>query len=220
MGYAGFDCSSYPGDQTMQALQSGTNFSFVGFYLAPAPCHPDTSWMAKREFLAGLGFGLSPVYVGQQQPGASPCKACNLTAAQGQQDGNQAAQLMGSAGFPPNSVVYLDCEQGGAASSAVLSYVGAWVDAVTESSYTAGVYCSHTTAASLLAIRPDVSLWSWNIKSPAAGPDFPTDAPAGCGVPQATVWQYFQNTSITCQGVSGLNVDLDCASVADPSQPS
>jgi hypothetical protein len=222
MAFAGFDCSSYPGDHTMQSLKSDTNLCFVGFYLAPAPCHPDDGWMSKRTFLTGLGWGLVPVYVGQQEAGASPCQACNLTSAQGGLDGKQAAGLMASAGFPQNSVVYVDCEQGGPASHGVLAYVGAWVDAVAANAYTPGIYCSHTTAASLLAIRPNVRVWAWKITSSAPGPTFPTNAPDGSGVSQATVWQYCQNATVTFPAAPTpitLNVDLNCAAASDPSQP-
>ena len=37
MPFAGFDCLAYPGDDMMEWLKANTNFSFVGFYLAPAP---------------------------------------------------------------------------------------------------------------------------------------------------------------------------------------
>jgi len=78
----GFDVSAYPGDTTMKNfIGNGAPFSFAGFYLAPAPCHFDTSWMTKRPFLAGLGYGFLPIYVGQQLSG-SGCKSNNLTAAQ------------------------------------------------------------------------------------------------------------------------------------------
>jgi hypothetical protein len=170
MAFAGFDSLAYPGDTMMQWLKSNTNFSFVGFYLAPAPSRPTSGWMGKRNILTGQGWGLVPVYVGQQEQGQPGSH--NLSAAQGAVDARDAVNLMSQAGFPGGSVVYLDCEQGGTASSAVKAYVGAWADNV--AGYTAGIYCSHTTAASLLAIRPNVKIWTWNIKQPAPGPNFPT----------------------------------------------
>ncbi len=218
MAFAGFDSLSYPGDAVMAWLKANTNLSFVGFYLAPAPSRPTSAWMDKFAVLSGQGWGFAPVYVGQQeanQPGSN-----ELTAAQGTIDGGGAVGLMRQAGFPAGSVVYLDCEQGGPASAAVQAYVGAWVDAVTG--FTPGIYCSHTTAASLLAIRPGVPVWTWNLKDlqPAA-PTFPANDPAGAGLAVATVWQYAQNIVIELPGgpVGSLKVDLDCASVPDPSQP-
>ena len=218
MAFAGFDSLAYPGDAMMQWLKSNTNFSFVGFYLAPAPSRPTSGWMGRRNVLIAQGWGLGPLYVGQQEPGQPGSHI--LTKAQGKLDGLDAVNLMSQAGFPQGTVVYLDCEQGGAASSAVKAYVGAWVDNV--SGYTPGIYCSHTTAASLLAIRPNVSIWTWNITQPAPGPIFPSPAPAGSGVSTATVWQYYQNTNVAFNGAPTptLKIDLDSASVADPSQPS
>jgi Domain of unknown function (DUF1906) len=220
MSYAGFDSLAYPGDAMMQWLKSHTNLSFVGFYLAPAPSRPTSGWMDKYATLAAQGWGFAPVYVGQQE--ASQPGSHILTAAQGTKDGQAAIGLMRTAGFPPRSVVYLDCEQGGRASPAVQGYVGAWVDAVAPSSYTPGIYCSYTTAASLLAIRPNVCAWVWHITNPAPGPTFPTPNPSSSGASTAVVWQYFQNTTVQFPGApsSSLKIDLDSASVADPSKAS
>ena len=59
--FLGFDTSIYPGDTAMQTLRTQALVAFTGFYLAPAPSHGDTSWMQKRAFLAGLGYGFAPV---------------------------------------------------------------------------------------------------------------------------------------------------------------
>ncbi|SRR5579871_1396596 len=218
MSYAGFDSLAYPGDAMMQWLKSHTNLSFVGFYLAPAPSQPYVGWMTTRPTLAAQGWGFAPLYVGQQEEGQRGSHI--LTAAQGTIDGHDAAGLMHTAGFPTNSVVYLDCEQGGPASSAVQAYVGAWVDAVAPSSYKPGIYCSYTTAASLLAIRPNVCVWVWHITNPAPGPAFPTPDPGSSGTSKAMVLQYFQNTSVNFPGApaASLTIDLDSSSVADPSK--
>jgi hypothetical protein len=218
MSYAGFDSLAYPGDAMMQWLKSHTNLSFVGFYLAPAPSRPTSGWMGKYTTLAAQGWGFAPIYVGQQE--ASQPGSHNLNAAQGTADGQAAVGLMRTAGFPANSVVYLDCEQGGAASQARQAYVGAWVDAVAPSSYKPGIYCSYTTAASLLAIRPNVCVWVWHITNPAPGPTFPTPDPGSSGTSKAMVLQYFQNTTVNFPGapVASLKIDLDSSSVADPSK--
>lgn len=218
MSYAGFDSLAYPGDAMMQWLKSHTNLSFVGFYLAPAPSQPYVGWMTTRPTLAAQGWGFAPLYVGQQEEGQRGSHI--LTAAQGTIDGHDAAGLMHTAGFPANSVVYLDCEQGGPASPSVQAYVGAWVDAVAPSSYKAGIYCSYTTAASLLAIRPNVSVWVWHITNPAPGPTFPTPDPGSSGTSKAMVLQYFQNTTVNFPSapVASLKIDLDSSSVADPSK--
>jgi len=102
MPYAGFDSLLYPGDDAIQWIKSNTNFTYVGFYLAPAPSRPDSGWMNKHDVLASQGWGFAPIYVGQQeigQPGSH-----NLTPDQGTLDGYNAASLMFQAGFPPNTI--------------------------------------------------------------------------------------------------------------------
>jgi hypothetical protein len=218
MPYAGFHSLAYPGTDMMQWLITNTNFTFVGFYLAPAPSRPDSDWMDKYNTLAGLGWGFAPVYVGQQE--ASQPGSHILTAAQGTQDGQDAVNLMVNAGFPLNSVVYLDYEQGGPASTAALAYIGAWVDAVQFSAltYVPGIYCSYLTAPSILALRPDVYIWVYQLTSPAPGPNFPTADPMLSGVQSATAWHYAANTNVTFVGAPkpSLTIDLDSATVDDP----
>lgn len=221
MAYAGFDSLEYPGDRVMRSIKDTTNFKFAGFYLAPAPSRPNSNWMGKRDVLVRQGWGLVPIYVGQQelgQPGSH-----NLTPEQGQLDGLDAGNLMSRAGFPANSIIYLDIEQGGPASNATLLYFGAWVDRVrlSPNQYLPGVYCSYTTAPSLLAIRPDVYVWAWRLTNDHDGPTYPTPDPSGSRVPQARVWQYFQNTNMRFPGAPdrNLKIDLDSASVQDPSHP-
>src|ERR1043165_1953648 len=100
--FLGFDRSEYPGDDVMRLLRTTAQIDFTGFYLAPAPSHPNAGWMSKRAFLAGLGFGFAPIYVGQQQPGApghSNPGSHVITAAQGTIDGKNATVLMTHAGF-------------------------------------------------------------------------------------------------------------------------
>src|ERR1700722_2734220 len=67
--YLGFDTGTYPGNVVMQSLKSSTPLSFAGFYLAPSPGHRDMGWMsAGAATLKAMGWGLVPVYYGQQLP--------------------------------------------------------------------------------------------------------------------------------------------------------
>ena len=221
MPFAGFDSLSYPKDPVMAWLKANTNFSFVGFYLAPAPSRPDSDWMDRRSTLSAQGWGFAPVYVGQQEPNQPGSHI--LTPQQGEIDARDAAGLMTTAGFPAGSVVYLDIEQGGALSPATSAYVKAWVETLAGlKSFTPGVYCSHSTAATLVKAVGVVRIWTWNLIDLAPqSPTFPTADPSGSGVAQAVLWQHAQNKSIAFTGgpVKSLAIDLDCASVPDPSQP-
>lgn len=106
-GFAGFDRSDYPGDAIMTWLKRNTNLMWCGYYLAPAPSHPSTSWMTNRAKLAANGWGLAPIFVGQQVTGPG---ALNPSAASGAADGNSAVSLMSAEGFAAGPVVYLDIE--------------------------------------------------------------------------------------------------------------
>lgn len=220
MGFAGFDTSIYPGDDVMDGLQKSTNVRWVGFYLAPAPSHPNTSWMDRRARLAERGWGFAPVYVGQQEstgPGSHV-----LTADQGAKDGADACQLAIKAGFATGSVLYLDIEAGGPISNATAAYVKGWAPVVRQQGFVPAVYCSHTSVKSIDALGLQVRFWIFKLKTSDVGgnksPPFKEDDPSTTGVPQASVWQWAQNTKIaTVKG--SLLVDLDTASTADPSQP-
>ena len=64
--HLGFDTYAYPGDDVMRAwAHASVPYEWVGYYL-PAPCHDGTSWVGKRERLAGMGWGMAVIYVGQQ----------------------------------------------------------------------------------------------------------------------------------------------------------
>ena len=65
-GHAGFDRSDYPGDAVMAWLKANTNLVWCGYYFGVAPSHSGTSWMGKRAHLVGAGWGIAPIYVGEQ----------------------------------------------------------------------------------------------------------------------------------------------------------
>src|SRR5690349_24936572 len=50
--YVGFDTHTFPGIAVMKAWKEtpGSPYKWVGFYL-PSPCHPDSSWVGKRDTL-------------------------------------------------------------------------------------------------------------------------------------------------------------------------
>src|SRR5258706_14699190 len=95
-GFAGFDCSEFPGLAEMTWLKSNTNLTWCGYYLAPAPSHASGSWMGQRPALTGAGWGIAPVYVGQQIQGPG---RHNVSGLQGTRDGADAVDLLKSDGF-------------------------------------------------------------------------------------------------------------------------
>ena len=218
--FAGFDSAGYPGDATMAFLKANTNFVWCGYYLAPSPSQMhNTSWMGKRADLVEAGWGIAPVYVGQQviAPGA-----LNPSTATGQVDGKQAAGYMASEGFAAGSYVYLDLENGPPLTPAQRDYVTAWSAAVIDGGYKPGIYCSHGFAADVAALQPGARIWTFRVpatipplSNPYPEPD-PTHVFTG-----AHVLQHIQNCSIpsTASATPVFKVDLDSSVFADPSAP-
>jgi hypothetical protein len=218
--YAGLDISIYPGTAAMQWLKNNTNLTFTGFYLAPAPNHPDTSWMPSfdptfiRTTLLNMGWGFAPVYVGRQVGSAS------LTAVQGTADAQDAVTLARTGGFPSASVLYLDIEQGGSLPDAMIDYFKAWVQGVLDNGYNPGVYCSYLSALQLYQADRRAQVWVWHIGQYSCDNDahnpYPATDPATSGYVAATLWQYIQNCNIDANGTP-IQVDLDSSSLQDPS---
>ena len=220
-GVPGFDRSDYPGDNVMTWLKANTNLLWCGYYLGPAPSHGGTSWMSRRNALQQAGWGIAPIYVGQQITGPG---SHNPSAAQGTTDGNDAAALMGSEGFDPGRCVYLDLENGPPLTDTLRAYVGAWCDAVTQANFQPGVYCSHGFAMDVHNLRTSARIWAFNVSTTQPHPvpaPFPDPHPSGCGYLGATAWQLGQSCVIDVPPaqLGKLDVDLDSALTNDPSAP-
>lgn len=216
--YAGFDASGFPGLPTMAWLRKNTNLVWCGFYLK-SPSHKDAGWMPHRADLLSQGWGFAPIYVGQQVTGPG---SRVVTAAQGTHDGADAAAVMHAAGFPKNAFVYLDLENGPPLSAAQAGYVSAWVNAVTVTGFSPGVYCSYLMAGKVHAAAPGARIWAFHVRSVAehhvTGSIFATPSPILSGYPQAHIWQHEDSALINAAGKS-LLVDLDTSISSDPSAP-
>lgn len=221
-GYAGFDSSGYPGDATLDWLKQHTNFAWCGFYLAPTPSHPGASWMPKRARLVAAGWGIAPIYVGQQTVGPG---SHQVNAHQGYVDGDETAALMKAAGFPAGSCVYLDLENGLPFPPAQQAYVRAWADQVEHHGLQAGMYCSYTFAAQLHQVVPTAKIWVFHVNTiaphPVPGPNYPDNHPGGSGYAGAYAWQLGQNCQIFAPPSPNqrITVDLDTAASPDPGAP-
>jgi len=219
VGHAGIDTSSYPGDATMAYLRANTNLVWTGFYLGPAPSHSGASWMSKRAVLRQQGWGLAPIYVGQQESGPG---SHHVDGPHGDADGANAVGLALHAEFPLGTVLYLDLETGGPLSAAMKQYLQHWCARVTSAGFIAGAYLSYTSADSARQAVPGLKLWVFRVKTADSEvdkePPYRTSLPAESGVADAVAWQWAQNCRIPKPG-GRLLVDLDVASSADPSQP-
>jgi hypothetical protein len=243
MSFAGIDRLGYPGNDFMNGLMNNTNLLWTGFYLAPAPSQGNTSWMAHLVDLRamGPGWGVAPIYVGQQHPSIDQPGVSHIrTAEQGRIDALNAAELADRAGFSSGSEanltgsprIYLDIEIGGNLPREDLAYVNAWCATIRsdQTAYLPGVYCSFKdTAAQLKRDNPDLVFWVFNLNhhEPAmpeqnvfAKPDLTLS-----GVPDATAWQWvqgFASITTTLPDGSGQTLrswDLDVSAAPDPSHP-
>lgn len=239
--YLGFDRFSYPGDALMQSLwDSFQDVTFVCLYLAPAPSHPDQSWMNAAPQLQAMGWGLLPTYVGQQVIGAG---SHTVTPGQGKADAVDASNLAANAGLSDGSFVYLDIENGGQMPTNQVEYVKAWIRELhTNSSYWAGVYCSYFKTAQQVAdsvadVVDDTgqAVATWVYHPIDKGPSTidlgaePRQNPANSGYVPALAWQYRMSMNgpinltwvdrNTGAGKRLDNVDLDAANVWDPAHP-
>lgn len=219
MAYAGFDRSDFPGLPVMARLRANTNLRWCGYYLR-APSHPASSWTGTRAALVTLGFGLAPIYVGQETMGPG---SHNATASHGTIDGADAVAQMRAEGFAPLSIVFLDVESPDLPHQG--AYIAAWCDSVTAGGFMPGVYTSFEDAAGVHALRPAARLWVFHVRTVQAhgvpGTIFATPDPATSGFSGAVAWQHDDSAIIGCSAAVGgtLLVDLDSASMPDPSAP-
>jgi glycoside hydrolase-like protein len=236
MSYLGFDRSGYPGDAVMQSLWNSTPMQYVGLYLK-APNHGEHTWQDKAAVLRDMGWGFLPVYVGQQLPNANPAAALahDFSAGRGTRDAQDAATQMAVAGFSSGAVVYLDIETGGMMPGQLAGYVRDWVTEVNDNTdYWAGVYCSFSqTAAQVNTLVGDISTWVFHPRDPGPstvdlGQEIAPD-PATSGYAAALAWQYRMSLSgaVTLTWTDNdtgstqrlVTVDVDAATVPDPSSP-
>ena len=134
--YLGFDKNEYPGDASLATLR--TTFRFTGFWLNNPPQELHNSWTGKRAILKQQGFGFLLLFNGRIDAQLNGQNAAALGAA----DGQAAVAAAAKEGFPQNSRIFLDQEEGGRLLAEQAAYLFAWVDAVRNAGDRAGVYCS------------------------------------------------------------------------------
>jgi Domain of unknown function (DUF1906) len=217
MSFAGFDRDDCPDLAMMARLKADTNLEWCGFYL-PAPSQSGATWKGKRAALVEQGWGLAPIFVGQQIMGPG---SHLVTMRQGRIDGLAACAALVAEGFPRGSWVYLDLENGPPFRPEQQGYVGEWVDAVEGDGFKAGIYCSFLFAGEVRALCPSARIWVFHVKTTAphvvGGSAFPGYDPADSGCVYASLWQHDDEARLSTFG--DLAVDLDSAAMRDPSAP-
>lgn len=217
MSYAGFDRADCPDLAMMARLKAETNLVWCGYYLR-APSQAASTWRGKRAALVKQGWGLAPIFVGQETVGPG---SHVVTAAQGVIDGKLCVSDMLEEGFPSASAVFIDLENGPPFGSMEKAYVGSLMDAINSSGFRAGVYCSFLFAAQVAALRPSADLWVFHVNTvnrhAVSGKNFPAPDPSASRYKGAKIWQHDDSAVLTAFG--NLLVDLDSAVMPDPGAP-
>ena len=139
--FVGFDRNDYPGDDTMSSMHSV--FSFTGYWLTNPPGESANTWTGKRELLGSQGWGFLVLANGRLDAEILKAKKQATTpAALGKSDAANAIAAAKREGFPAQTIVFLDQEEGGRLLEEQAAYLLAWTEAVAASNYRAGVYAS------------------------------------------------------------------------------
>ncbi len=231
IAYLGFDRNVYPGDEAMKALRR--DFSFSGYWLSPPPREKTNTWRGKREFVRSLGFGFVVLYRGREQREITNTKMAESV---GEADAHATAAAAKREGFPENTIVFLDIEEGGRLSPAYHSYIQGWLWTLTQIGFQGGFYCSgipvkedtHTTIttvddiADFLALKSRAfTIWAYDDACPPSpGCAFPEKAPSPelGGNSTTDLWQYAQSPrrkEFTAHCAPGYHADGNCYAPSD-----
>ena len=134
--HLGFDRNEYPGDANLAPLHK--HFEYTGYWLNVPPGAKVNSWTGKRKKVEDAGFGFLVLYTGKLYKQLKGAEAGEP----GSADGLAAARLAKKEGFPKDTIIFLDQEEGGRLLPEQKDYLYAWIDAVIANGYRAGVYCS------------------------------------------------------------------------------
>jgi len=202
--YLGFDRNDYPGDANLKILRQ--TFSYTGYWLNDPPGSRTNSWTGKRKTLQAAGFGFLVLFNGRTyaeiRRSGDPSKL-------GNSDASAAVRAARAEGFPPQTIIFLDQEQGGRLLPEQRDYLHAWIDGVNAAHFESGVYCSGIAApegSGVSIITADdlrknaggrqIKYWVVNDScppSPGCAVSTKDLSPATSGISFADVWQFAQS---------------------------
>jgi hypothetical protein len=214
----GFDACTAPSRRSMSAWSSSP-YRAIGVYIGGVNrgcSQPNltASWVAEQ---TAAGWGLIPTYVGLQAPTSSCTSCATLSAAAAASQGTEAAEdaveQAGLVGIGAGSPIYYDMEsysRTASASSATLTFLGAWTTRLHALGYDSGVYSSSASGIADLVSRlgssypqPD-DLWfaNWNGRANASD----SYVPASAWADHQRIHQYRGGHDETYGGVT-INID-------------
>ena len=246
--FPGFDTSIYPGDAAMSAwVFPSSPYYWSGYYL-PAPCHRDVTWTNKYATLHAMGWGLTAIYVGQQDWTQIPqsivvrganettraaqsvaseqavCSASLLSAEQGTLEATDAVAQLKANGFPDRTIVFLDVEFVTSVTPTLLTYYRAWITGIIrDGRYRVGIYAAKSNATTLYVAAVDAARAAGSSEEPtfwiASSSGFSLgQVPTAVGLDFAKLWQGMFDVTQTWNGKTIL-IDVDVASRRSPSAP-
>jgi hypothetical protein len=208
--YLGFDRNLYPGDDALPILRK--TFSFASFWLGPPPGEKTNTWSGKRDLLRKHGFGFVVLFRGRED---KDLKSIEDAAAKGQEDAQVTVEAAQREGFSPQTIIYLDIEEGGRLSPKYHKYIIQWFWRVSPYYFRGGFYCSgipvkegkgKTITAcedilnDLAGKSREFSFWAYDdMCPPSPGCAFPKSPPSPSVIGKTfcedcvSVWQFAQS---------------------------
>jgi hypothetical protein len=222
--FLGFDRNQYPGDENLKALRQ--TFAFAGYWLNDPPGETHQEWRGKRQAVESAGFGFLVLFNGRLY---AQLKNEDNAAQMGKKDAAEAAASARREGFPGQTIIFLDQEEGGRMLPEQRAYIHAWVDGITAAGFRVGVYCSGMGAkeesgesiVTAVDIRQNAAgrkisyFVTKDACPPSPGCTFSQHPPrpAGSGVGFADIWQFAQSPKrpdITAACASSYSRDGEC----------
>lgn len=228
LSYVGFDLNEYPGDAALSVLRK--TFSFSGYWLSMPPGEKQLTWAGKRAALKAQGFGFVVLFNGRE---TKNLESADDARRKGIFDAQTAAKSAEHEGFTKGIIIFLDIEEGGRLPPAYHEYILNWQQALHQSGYRAGVYCSAmpvseghgVTITTAQDIRDHIGkhelvFWVFNDACPPSpGCTFaPNLPPSQGGFSSATLWQYAQSPrrkQFTAQCPAKYDQDGNCYAPGD-----
>jgi hypothetical protein len=202
--YLGFDRNIYPGDDMMPILRK--TFTFTSYWLSAPPGEKTNTWHGKRELLRSQGFGFLVLYRGRD---SRELKNAAVAKNLGSRDAKSASTAASSEGFPKDTIIFLDIEEGGRLPANYHAYLATWFEELIRANFRLGVYCSGmpvkeepgvtiTTADDVRKNAParEIAIWAYNdLCPPSPGCTFPQNppVPGTSRIANAAVWQFAQS---------------------------